>query len=149
MKVSERECRFCGHPGGQHTIEFMTSGVHSSKVLCGGCGRGLGFDPKPETDATKYKRPASHTDLVKKYSKGFCEMCLTPKDILPRGQTLEAQHVVEYQDGGTEDRENIWIVCTGCHRLIHWRRTYLQELVSMVKSMKRWEEPANGRDRGE
>jgi len=61
---------------------------------------------------------------VHKYSDGFCELCLLKPDELPPGQTLEAHHIIEVQDGGSADRENIWIVCTKCARLIHWMRTH-------------------------
>lgn len=81
------------------------------------------WQPKPENE--RAKRPARHRELVKKYGRGFCEMCGRPEKQLRTGETLEAQHVFEYQAGGEPARENIWIVCTTCHRLIHWtRRAY-------------------------
>lgn len=116
-------CRFCS-TAGPHQEVIEAGGVHYGKWLCVKCGRNLGWIPKPDSDPTKYKRPKSHTDLVSAYSRGFCELCLRKKEDLAKGQTLEAQHVIEYQDGGTSDRSNIWIVCTACHKLIHWQRTY-------------------------
>ena len=105
-------------------IEIQELGVHYAKEKCAACHRFRRWIPKPSTDTTKYKRPKAHTDLVKKYSRGFCELCLVNAANLPKGQTLEAQHVIEYQDGGEPTRENIWIVCTACHRFVHWIRTY-------------------------
>ena len=105
-----------------HTIEKQTDGIHYAKVVCCGCSRFLAWLPKPDTEQSR--RPAAHRDLVQKYSRGLCEMCGAKKENLPKGQTLEAQHVAEYQHGGGNDRTNIWIVCTGCHKLIHWARTY-------------------------
>lgn len=116
-------CRNCKHPG-PHTVEVQTSGVHYAKIECINCRRFIRWLSKPESDPTKYKRPNAHKDLVSKFSNGFCEMCLRDQNNLPKGQTLEAQHVIEFQDGGSEKRENIWIVCTACHRWIHWIRTY-------------------------
>jgi hypothetical protein len=50
---------------------------------------------------------------------------------LPPGWSLEAHHVVPFADGGSEDRENIQIVCTSCHQLIRWlrNRTHKPELL--------------------
>jgi 5-methylcytosine-specific restriction endonuclease McrA len=122
MSHSEK-CRHCGDQG-PHTVDLTTSGVHHAKVTCGGCNRFLRWLPKPESDPTKYRRPTSHTNLVADYGQGYCEMCLRKKEDLPPKQTLEAQHVLEFKDGGSNERENIWIVCTACHRMIHWIRTY-------------------------
>lgn len=115
-------CPHCGHDG-EHHFALRPAGVHYADARCSKCN-GHWFPPKPESDPTKYRRPAQHRDLVEKYGEGFCEMCLRAKGDLPNGQTLEAQHVKEYRDGGSETRENIWIVCTACHKLIHWIRTY-------------------------
>lgn len=116
-------CRYCGSVV---VVQVLATGVHYAKRVCSAsaCGRINGFEPKPDSDPTKYRRTKAHTDLVKKFSKGFCEMCLTPAGELPKGMALEGQHVVEYDNDGQPTRENIWIVCTACHRLIHWVRTY-------------------------
>ncbi len=116
-------CRHCGYEG-PHTVTPATTGVHHAKVCCAACRRMLRWLPKPDSDPTKYRRPQQHRDLVNAYGEGFCEMCLRSSAELPKGQTLEAQHVREYQHGGENSRENIWIVCTACHRMIHHIRTY-------------------------
>ena len=95
---------------------------HYAALICGRCRRKLRWLPKPV--AERVRRPASHRHLVRRYSRGFCQLCLTAERDLPAGQTLEGHHVVEYQQGGDDSRGNVWIVCTGCARLIHWRRTW-------------------------
>ncbi len=138
MTLAEKPCRLCNAPGPQ-TVTLRTSGVHYAEVRCVKCKQHLGFQSKPDSDPTKYKRPKAHTDLVKQFSKGYCEMCMRPQADLPKGETLEAQHVVEFQNGGSCEKENIWIVCTGCHRLIHWRRTYIgprQELTNRAEEVR-------------
>lgn len=52
-------------------------------------------------------------------------MCLRLEAELPATQDLDGHHVVEYSAGGTDDRTNVWILCTSCHRLVHHQRTYL------------------------
>lgn len=118
-----KRCRFC-NADGPHQMTLRTTGVHYADLKCRQCGKHLGFPKKPDSDQTKYRRPQQHQNLVIAYGKDFCEMCLRHVSEFPKGTTLEAQHVIEYQDGGTNKRENIWIVCTACHRMIHWIRTY-------------------------
>lgn len=123
MIEHQEKCRHCGYEGIQ-TVTITETGVHYANVRCAKCARQLRWLPKPDSDPTKYRRPTQHRDLVTAYSSGFCEMCLRSQAELPKGQTLEAQHVREFKDGGSNKRENIWIICTGCHRLVHWVRTY-------------------------
>jgi 5-methylcytosine-specific restriction endonuclease McrA len=98
--------------------------VHYARATCVECDRWITFLKKPDSDPTKYRRPTQHRKLVDKFSNGYCELCLRRQEDLPKGETLHAHHVHEYQDGGEAKRENIWIVCTACHSLINWRRTY-------------------------
>ena len=88
---------------------------------------------KPDDDPTKHKRTAAHRDLVKKYSRGYCEMCLRTEDKIKEqpNQTLEAQHVIEHSHGGESTRENIWILCTPCHKYVHHVRTYFNDANSI------------------
>ncbi len=108
------------------------SGVHYSDICCTGCGKHLGFGRKPDDDATKYKRPKSHAELVNKFSRGHCELCGFDKGNLPRGETLTAHHVARFSEGGEASRENTWIVCTACHSLIEHQRTYRGKLHRVV-----------------
>jgi len=116
-------CKWCLHPG-PHPVIIGPFGQHWGKVNCLFCGRQLRWLPKPQDDPSKYKRPASHAYLVRKYSRGFCELCLRREDELPPRTELTGHHVIEYRAGGEPTRENVWVVCRACERLIHWARTY-------------------------
>ena len=117
----ETPCPQCGstevavipgpHPGGHHAREE-----------CAKCGRFTRWLPKPDSD--RARRPASHRALVKKYGRGFCELCLLREGDLRGGEVLQAHHVDEFCSKGSSDRENVWIVCTCCHTLIGHQRTY-------------------------
>ena len=113
----------CSACGSTAVVQTPTPNLpHYAREDCADCLRFLRWVPKP--DADRIRRPAAHRDLVKKFSRGFCEICLTKdSDLLP-GQVLEAQHVQEFHEGGDPTRENTWIICTACHKLIHWRRTW-------------------------
>lgn len=113
-------CQFC------QSTEVVFSETpqlpHYGREDCADCGRFIRWVPKPEGD--RVRRPSAHRGLVHKFSRGFCEMCLRKENELPDGQTLEAQHVEEFSGGGEPKRENIWIICTACHKLIHCIRTH-------------------------
>lgn len=91
------------------------------------------WHPKPVDDPTKYKRPSNHTDLVKKYNPGYCEMCLRTETVIKniKGQTLHAHHIMPYQYGGSSERNNIWILCTPCHAYVEHVRRYHNDLISV------------------
>ena len=117
--VPGKVCRSCGCP---LFFKLCASGPHYAELRCVECGIHNGFLPKP--DADKIRRPAGHRELVQKYGRGFCEMCLTKDSDLTKNETLTGHHVVEFADGGSSERENIWIICTACHAMLHWLRTY-------------------------
>ena len=118
---SQYQCEKCGSVNTMFKLRPDT--VHHGELRCLDC-KCFAWIRKPETDETKYRREANHVDLVKKFSNGYCEMCLRRTEELPEKQVLTAHHVIEYQDNGTSDRGNIWIICNACHRLITWIRKY-------------------------
>ena len=99
---------------------------HYGKQICPRCKAFLKWVPKPDSDASKYRRPESHRELVARYSTGKCQSCQYPADKLPGRQVLEAHHLVPYEAGGSDERDNILILCTGCHRLEHLKRNYFR-----------------------
>ena len=121
-KYETEPCRYCRAPA-PHIVETKdVPAPHWGRFVCRNCHRHLDWFSKP--DADKVKRPAAHKDLVAKFGRGFCEMCLRKPVDLGQNETLEAQHVLEYADGGEPTRENIWIICTACHKMVHWLRPY-------------------------
>jgi 5-methylcytosine-specific restriction endonuclease McrA len=91
-------------------------------VRCNRCEKHW-WQPTPENE--KAKRPARHHDLVARYDGKHCELCGLPKpSLLDLKRHLTGHHVIEYANGGTDARENVWIVCNACHSLIHRTRDY-------------------------
>lgn len=119
-------CKWCGSQW-EPVVNLCEKGPHYAEKRCGSCGKHLGWVPKPDRD--KSRREAKHTDLVRKYFRGFCDLCLITEKYLPHGEVWEAHHVLEYQNGGGAERENVWILCTACHKLVNWRRIYLRHLL--------------------
>lgn len=117
-----RTCRRCGHVNARGEIVPYESGPHYAKLVCPQCQSFWDNVGKPESDPTKHRRPKDHLELVEKYGHGFCEMCNRREADLKKPNHLVAHHIHEFQDGGTSERANIWIVCDRCHKLIHWVR---------------------------
>ena len=110
----QNECQHCGC---DDLAEELTPDMqHHGKRVCMSCHGFNGWLPKPDKDKTK--RPASHKRLAKKHGKGFCEMCLLDSD------NLEGHHVIPYKNDGDSHKDNVWILCVPCHKLIHHTRTY-------------------------
>jgi 5-methylcytosine-specific restriction endonuclease McrA len=116
-------CSQCGLKT-EAVLEETPHLTHYGKLVCGTCGRFHRWVGKPDSDSSKYRRPKQHRDLVDKYSRGFCELCLKSESELQPGVTIESHHVVEFSDGGSHERDNVWILCTACHRQVHWARRY-------------------------
>jgi 5-methylcytosine-specific restriction endonuclease McrA len=114
----------------------MSQGKHYARVDCVECDRFLRWLPKPEAD--RAKRPNSHRDLVSRFSRGYCELCGISQADLPKNETLEGHHVDEFQAGGEPTRENVWILCSACHSLVNWRRTYVGHLLSLAGKLTKW-----------
>jgi 5-methylcytosine-specific restriction protein A len=70
---------------------------------------------------SKYRDPAYHRErqAVLKRAAGRCERCR--RTDLP----LQVDHLVPLSQGGTNERANLWALCTYCHKqkTAHDRRT--------------------------
>jgi 5-methylcytosine-specific restriction endonuclease McrA len=114
-------CKKCGEA---REVTLVKRKVHWGFYHCYECyGSTKLWAPKPDSDKTKYKRSKAHRDLVKLHSAGFCELCLLKESQLPAKTVLHAHHVIPYENGGSSDRSNLWIVCDRCHALVDWVRT--------------------------
>jgi hypothetical protein len=118
---NRKDCS-CGYLNGR--CDFSEAKPpHYANMRCYQCGKHFGYIPTPES--TKAKRPALHRSLVKKSGIKHCQMCLRHESQLIHPDTLAAHHVAEFCKGGDPNAANLWIVCTACHSLIHWARTYI------------------------
>jgi hypothetical protein len=136
-EVKQEECRGCGYEG-PHVVTETPNLTHWARLDCGKCHRWIRWLPKPDSDPTKYHRPAEHRDLVAKYGRGFCELCLRSGDELGDRNSLIGHHVIEYKNDGEPSRENTWILCQACHRLVTWVRNYHGGIASLSEVFKEW-----------
>jgi hypothetical protein len=119
-------CPDCGSATGLRIV-LMDRGPHYAKVICDDCReRFVTWVGKP--DKPKAKRDGRSKELlaiIRADREGeplYCEVCLRDERDLPAGAWMEAHHVLEYQDGGSDSPRNLTPVCNECHQLIHWRR---------------------------
>ncbi len=101
---------------------------HDGELRCPLCGIFLGWQRKQKNDGKRERNKWTPARL----GIDFCQLCMRPKDRLGINEVLLPHHIVEIQDGGEDVPENIWIVCTACHSVIHHQRTYLNNHMAVV-----------------
>jgi len=111
---------------------ILTEGPHYSKLSCPACGKYLAFGKKPANEGKRGKNKHTPESL----GISHCEMCKRPGDRLGSRGVLEVHHVAEVQDGGADIPDNIWVVCTSCHKLIHHQRTYINQHLAHLYTAK-------------
>jgi hypothetical protein len=119
--MSNNNCPRCGVEV-EPNESLCEDGPHYAKAICPDCGRFLYFIGKPENKTQLEKRP-NGCPTPAKLDIDYCQLCLRHKEKIGKGY-LETHHI----DGNpaNNDRLNHFIVCIGCHKLIHWMRTYIK-----------------------
>lgn len=105
---------------------------HAGEIKCAVCGRFLGWKKKEKNEGKRAKQVHSPESL----QIDFCQVCLLPKQHLGVNETLDIHHIDD--DPENNDRLNILVACTACHKLIHHQRTYRNHQV--VKKQLIYEE---------
>lgn len=115
-------CGKCGVIGELREV-IGQAGPHYGKLECSGCGGFNGWIPKPENESKRSKNKYTPERL----GIDTCQMCQRHELDLGMYEVLEVHHVVEIQHGGGDTPDNIWCVCTPCHKYIHHTRIYLND----------------------
>jgi len=122
-KAERRICKSCGEFT-LHNAQIGGCGPHYGKLICRICGSCWGFIKKPENlgKREKNKHTPSSLDI------DFCQLCLRTRQDLINHETLESHHIIEVASpyNGPDIPENIWVLCTPCHRLLHHQRKYIR-----------------------
>ena len=106
---------------------------HHGKMVCPKCGAWLDWVRKPENEKRRRKLEAPRKKF-RQAGVDYCQVCLRHRDELPLHVTLVVHHVIEVQDGGTDDPSNMWQVCTICHELIHLLRRNSKQIAKLQKA---------------
>lgn len=121
-------CKKCGIK--VKPVTGKISSTHGYELRCSYCDTFVGWGGKKQAVKNENgDRQRSSQWTAKRLNKDYCEMCQRPKHLLGHGERLEVHHVVEVEQGGEDVPENIWVLCTPCHRLVHHQRTYLHQHV--------------------
>jgi len=96
---------------------------HDAEIRCSVCNKFIMWKPK---DRNKDKRPPNKI-LPVDLGIDYCEICLRVKARLGRNETLTSHHKIEIAMGGLDVKENILILCTHCHNLVHHVRLYMND----------------------
>lgn len=117
-------CHHCGHEG-KPTATGKVDPVHGYALHCTLCSGWLGWGGKSkQLKDAEGKRVETSIWSAKRLGIDTCQYCRRTKDTLGDRERLEVHHVVPVDEGGDDKLENIWVVCTSCHKEIHHRRVY-------------------------
>ena len=104
-----------------HIVTPRESGPHYAQAMCRICGT-KHWASKPKNKNKRKSNKYTPEDL----GLCYCLMCLRDRSDLINSETLESHHIIQISHGGEDVPENIWILCTPCHKLVHHNRTYLR-----------------------
>lgn len=121
MQIERRYCQHCKKEVDGVVEVLPENQPHYAKINCSICSRYIAFmsnpDKEDKKESSKYK--------PKDFGIDYCRMCLRHKNGLGVREVLEIHHVIPVADNGPDEPENIWVICTACHKYIHHQRTYL------------------------
>lgn len=117
-------CKSCGHVAKPYA-KGPSNPVHGYKVYCTACDTWLGWGGKAkDLKNERGERTISSKWTAKRLQIEICQCCLRSLEKLGDNENLEIHHVVPVKDGGADTLDNIWVLCTTCHKEVHHRRVY-------------------------
>ena len=123
--TDEETKKLCGNCGKECLIvpPRKTSSPHYAEYRCIACDQFNGFVQKPDNLKNKRKSNLKLKKQIPEHLQNNCEICLRKIDLIKQLKlVMEVHHVIEVQDGGTDDTNNLRYVCYQCHQLIHRQR---------------------------
>jgi 5-methylcytosine-specific restriction endonuclease McrA len=126
MAFSEQmECPKCGETG----VPRVRRGETHYTAICGECGSYIKHISKSIFEGPVKENGRRRKATWSAASMGIenCELCGRSVEGLGRHEKLESHHKTPIEHGGEDTKDNILIVCTPCHRMAHYLRTYLNE----------------------
>ena len=135
-------CKHCGTPDALE-LQLMADGPHYARITCNDCGAFITWAPKPTTRPKNTDgRKANLLNTIRHAWNDeplYCLICLRDERTLPTNTWLEAHHILEHADGGTDHPTNLQPLCNECHALIHWRRRTTNG--EQINKPNTWKEP--------
>ena len=125
----EMNCKKCGIK-----VKPVSNGdispIHGYKLSCPSCNSFVGWGGKRQIikDENGIRQKSSQWS-ADRLNISVCELCRRDKSMLGPG-TLEVHHKIPISDGGPDEPDNILIVCTACHKQIHFLQCYFNRHLS-------------------
>lgn len=124
-------CEKCGK-------EFKSLKIKKGKhIHCNDCKRNVvHYKDINNTTSIKELSKRTITKILNRANKG-CSICGWNES------TCDIHHIIKKSDGGTNEHNNLIIVCPNCHRIIHTTNKYSIEFLqslSMEKQFINWKE---------
>lgn len=111
-------CKVCnGELIGVETPDLQ----HYGKLICSICGKWHKWLKAPDNDGKRTKTSA-HEHLRDKAT--WCSFCGRTRDELNEKEVFHLHHGFPINEGGPDDPANCSVLCSACHKLAHWVRTY-------------------------
>ncbi len=138
-QMEQRDLLYCRNCEKEvpYEIDYIPIGPHSGKIKCSVCGQFLGWKKKDKNLDKRSPNKVKPSD----YDINFCQLCLRKKEHLGFLETFDIHHVWPIEDEGQDIKENTWLLCTHCHKLVHHTRTYLNDHFKFF-----WEKYDNDQD---
>lgn len=128
-----KNCRYCKREVEAVVIETPQF-KHYAKTVCPICKRQIDWLPKPENEGQRTKA-SKYTP--EKIGIEYCELCGRTREKIGNNESLEIHHKIPINEGGKDIRENVLVLCTPCHRMAHFLRTYLHHHLDNFYSFMR------------
>ena len=119
-KTKEYHCQRCGTLCEQIAYDGPK---HFAKAICPSCNSFVSWVSKPKNEGQRKKTGLKLKKFIPQNMQGFCELCLRDKNTLKKlNLFFEIHHVIPVKDEGEDSTENLRLVCSECHSLIHRHR---------------------------
>lgn len=114
--------------------------THWGKYICSDpqCERFLAWVKKPDNEKRNRRNSKKLAKPFEDAGIDYCQLCLRKRCELPPNMTFVAHHIIEVQDGGTDDPINLLHLCTFCHELVHLLRRNRQDASERPDAVKVW-----------
>jgi 5-methylcytosine-specific restriction endonuclease McrA len=125
-KGNEMKCVNCGCEEVQQ-IETPNL-IHYAKEVCKQCGRWIRWIHNPENEGSRTQTSKYSIEQILRFHKkenNICFFCLRTQEQLGVKETFTRDHIEELDKGGKDELENLQILCSPCHKLKNWTRTYI------------------------
>ena len=117
-------------PCGSKTTDtiLMPNSVHYAKIVCTVCRKFVKWKKAPDNENKRTGCPSvSIVANFHGFKKEFCFFCGRTKEQLGWNETLTVDHIKKIEEGGADNKQNMQILCSACHKLKHWADLYTRK----------------------